>query len=106
MEDVEYTIYNKWFDAFIGELPELFYVYVKTTPDVSFKRVNKRNRLGESIPIEYLSKCNDYHNQWLSEVPEYKILEINADDDFDESRYNQVCSEVVGFITHSRENII
>ena len=106
MEDVEYTIYNKWFDAFIGELPELFYVYVKTTPDISFKRVNKRNRLGESIPIEYLSKCNDYHNQWLSEVPEYKILEINADDDFDESRYNQVCSEIVGFITHSRESII
>ena len=106
MEDVEYTIYNKWFDAFIGELPELFYIYVKTTPDISLKRLNTRKRQGEScIPLEYLTKCNEYHDKWLDNIPNCKILKINADDDFDEVRYNKVCEEAFGFMKTSRESI-
>ena len=106
MEDVEYTIYNKWFDAFIGELPELFYIYVKTTPDVSLKRINSRNRQGESsIPLEYLTKCHEYHDKWLNNIPKRKILEINADEDFDVSRYTNVCEEAFQFMKNSRESI-
>ena len=106
IEDVEYTIYNKWFDAFIGELPDLFYIYVKTTPDVCFSRVNKRNRHGEeTIPIEYLTTCNEYHTKWLYNVPGYKMLEINANNDFDESSYNKICEETFQFIKHSSESI-
>ena len=106
MEDLEYTIYNKWFDAFIGELPELFYIYVKTTPDVSLKRINSRNRQGESsIPLEYLTKCHEYHDKWLNNIPKRKILEINADEDFDVSRYNNVCEEAFQFMKNSRESI-
>jgi deoxyadenosine/deoxycytidine kinase len=53
---IEYTIYKKWFDEFIAEVPVSKVIYVKTDPQVAHKRVVIRNRPGEHIPIEYLER--------------------------------------------------
>lgn len=67
IEDVNYTIYNMWFNEFINlyELSTIF--YVKTKPVKCAERVIIRNRKGEDIPLEYLEKCNEYHESWLSQ---------------------------------------
>jgi deoxyadenosine/deoxycytidine kinase len=84
IEEVEYQIYNKWFDEFIDDIPEFHYVYVKTTPDVAHARVNKRSRQGEgNIPIDYLRKCHDYHNKWMRTIPTEKLLFLQGDIDTD-----------------------
>ena len=62
---IEYTIYKKWFDEFISEIPISKIIYVKTDPEVAHQRVIIRNRTGEQIPIEYLTRCHDYHEKWL-----------------------------------------
>jgi deoxyadenosine/deoxycytidine kinase len=66
MEDVEYQIYNKWFDEFIKELPPIDIIYVKTTPEIAKGRVEKRAREGECIPQEYLQACHRYHENWIN----------------------------------------
>lgn len=64
INQIEFTIYNKWFDEFkVNHVIE--YVYLKTRPDVSFERVLKRNRTGETIPLAYLEQCHEYHENWL-----------------------------------------
>ena len=84
IEEVEYQIYNKWFDEFIDDIPDFHYVYVKTTSDVAHARVNKRSRQGEgNIPIEYLEKCHDYHNKWMATIPSEKILYLQGNIDTD-----------------------
>ena len=35
-------------------------------PETCFVRINKRNRDGENIPLEYLKSCHDYHDIWLT----------------------------------------
>ena len=65
MEDVEYQIYNKWFHEFIEDIPTPHIVYVKTNPIIAKERVDKRARTGETIPLEYLKSCHDYHENWL-----------------------------------------
>lgn len=65
IEEVEYQIYNKWFDNFIEELPEIHIIYVKTTPAIALDRVKKRARNGEIIPTEYLENCHKYHENWI-----------------------------------------
>lgn len=62
---IEYTIYKKWFDEFISEIPISKIIYVKTDPEIAHQRVIIRNRTGEQIPIEYLTRCHDYHENWL-----------------------------------------
>jgi deoxyadenosine/deoxycytidine kinase/ribonuclease HI len=81
MEDVEYAIYNKWFDEFISDIPEIFTIYLRTDPEVAKKRVEKRARDGETIPLEYLTACHEYHERWLTSKPEHtiKTIDVNAD---------------------------
>ena len=64
IEHLEFMIYNKWFEEF-NIIQDIQYVYLKTDPQVSYERVLKRSRLGETIPLEYLENCSQYHDKWL-----------------------------------------
>lgn len=81
IEEIEYSIYLKWFDEFIEELPKLKIVYVETDPIIAKTRVEKRAREGENIPLEYLINCDKYHNDWLynKELGEMLIIDGNKD---------------------------
>ena len=65
MDHIEYAVYNKWFDTFTDEVPISKLIYLKTDPVVANERVLKRNRLGETVPLEYLTNCNKYHDDWI-----------------------------------------
>jgi deoxyadenosine/deoxycytidine kinase len=88
IEDVNYQIYTKWFDTFAQECPIHACVYVKTDPDICHERIVKRSRTGEdSIPLDYLKSCDDYHKSMLHEIlPMFKrgpedvvVLDGNVD---------------------------
>lgn len=64
ISQMEMTIYLKWFDEFVKEVPIDGYVFLDTDPVVASQRVEKRARQGESIPLEYLMKCDYYHKNW------------------------------------------
>ena len=66
IEEVNYTIYNMWFEEFVKELQLNAIFYVKTEPIKCAERVSIRKRDGEVIPLAYLEKCNKYHEDWLS----------------------------------------
>lgn len=65
IEKVDYTIYNQWFDEFLKDIPPVSTIYVRTEPTVAKERVDRRARKGETIPLDYLQLCHDYHEQWL-----------------------------------------
>jgi len=69
IEDVNYQIYLKWFDTFIEDYPISGVIYVKTNPQVCFDRIKQRSRIGESeIPLDYLTKCDEYHDNMMKEI--------------------------------------
>ena len=74
---IEYTIYKKWFDEFISEIPISKIIYVKTDPEIAHQRVIIRNRTGEQIPIEYLTRCHTYHENWLKKQ-DYEMITLNG----------------------------
>lgn len=82
IEEVNYQIYNKWFDEFIEDIPIQGLIYVKATPEKSYERVLKRAREGEVIPLEYLRNCHNYHNNWI-ENENIDVLTLDANEDFD-----------------------
>lgn len=81
IEEIEYQIYNKWFDNFIKELPEIKYIYIQTSPDIAYERILKRNREGESIEKEYICSCHKYHEEWLNSVTGVKFINGNNNTD-------------------------
>jgi deoxyadenosine/deoxycytidine kinase len=83
IEDIGYQIYNKWFDEFNNfNTVDYIHVYLKTDPIVSKKRVDKRARSEESIPIEYLAKCHEYHDKWLL-TTDQKVVLLDSNQDTD-----------------------
>lgn len=61
-----YSIYLKWFDTFVDCFKVNKIVYVKTDPEICYKRIQKRSRTGESnIELEYLKQCHRYHEKML-----------------------------------------
>ena len=86
MEEVEYAIYNKWFAEFIDDIPEIFTIYLKTDPEVAKQRVDKRARTGETIPLEYLITCHEYHDRWLASKPKSSVKTIDVNQDIDSKK--------------------
>ena len=82
IEQIEYTIYLKWFDDFIADLPPVQFIYLQSDPGVAFQRVKKRARQGESnISLAYLENCHQYHEQWLIGSNSYQknpLLRLNS----------------------------
>jgi deoxyadenosine/deoxycytidine kinase len=81
IEDIEYTIYQKWYNDFIKELPPISFIYLRTEPIISLTRVKERNREGETIPLEYLENCHKYHDNWLLGHNAAPLLKIDANVD-------------------------
>lgn len=65
MLEEEYTIYKKWFHYFQQEIEISGIIYVKTDVSVAKERCAKRNRLGETISIDYLEQCHRKHEEWV-----------------------------------------
>ncbi len=65
MNNLEYSIYNYWFDKYSKENNIDAYIYVTTDVDLSAERVKIRNRDGENIEKSYLQRLDDYHHNWL-----------------------------------------
>lgn len=63
----EYEIYKRWFHYFQQEIEITGIIYIRTDPEVAHARCLKRARPGETISLEYLTQCNENHEDWISE---------------------------------------
>lgn len=110
MSPLEWQIYKEWFSWLVetyAPRPKGF-IYLQTTPDVCFERINKRNRKEETgISVEYLSEIHGRHENWLvrkldivghvAEVP-VLILDCNKDFEHDVAQQKMHMQKVQEFI--------
>lgn len=86
IEEVEYQIYNKWFQEFTSNIPDIKIIYLKTNPKIAKERVNIRSRKGEeSIPLDYLEKCDIYHTNWISNINTKNKLTIDGNENINDN---------------------
>ena len=81
INNIDYQIYTKWFDEFLNDIPTVKIIYLKTDPIISYNRVIKRDRKGETIPLEYLTTCNNCHNDWIDTIDDVNKLIIDVGND-------------------------
>ena len=78
IRSVDYQIYLKWFDEFSVDLPISGLIYVAASPTTCQYRVTERNRQGETIPLDYLERCGQYHQEWIDTLPSHRICELDG----------------------------
>jgi len=84
INEIEYQIYNKWFDEFSDCVKKMKFVYIRTTPEISNLRVKNRARTGEYISLSYLQNCHYYHDIWLYSddiIEKSDLLVINGNEE-------------------------
>jgi deoxyadenosine/deoxycytidine kinase len=69
-------IYNEWYTELTegtGAWNHPVNIYIRTSPEICYDRIAARGRSGEEvISLEYLQKCHDLHERWLT-TTEYII---------------------------------
>ena len=95
MAQSEFEVLNAWFE-FLKNCPNVdlgvdMVVYLRTSPEVAYKRLKARARSEEKVvSIEYLKELHDLHEKWLIENKDKnlyggaEVLIIDADQDLNE----------------------
>jgi deoxyadenosine/deoxycytidine kinase len=119
MNDLEWHMYNDWFTLLVSDKckPPLGFIYLQTTPEISFERIKKRARSTEStIPLLYLKQIDDCHTSFLinkenilPELQNVPVLVLNCDEEFETNtlRLQEHLKQVILFIekTAARSDI-
>lgn len=98
IDEIEFKIYNNWFDEFAMDTQYDGHVYLRAVPQTCYDRVRKRNRNGEVIPIEYLTDCHDNHDNWLTQVGSTLVLNADIDCDTEVLEYQNLADKTVDYI--------
>jgi deoxyadenosine/deoxycytidine kinase len=90
IETINYNVYLQFYELYKDEFPTKGLIYINASPETCQTRINTRNRSGEeSIPIEYLQKCHEYHENWISNYERKEnLMIINTDNNM-----NDICNE-------------
>ncbi len=66
LDDIEYKIYDTWFNDFLVKHPINYYhIYLQVEPNICLERINSRNRGEETgISLEYLTLLHNQHEEW------------------------------------------
>jgi deoxyadenosine/deoxycytidine kinase len=81
IDEIEWATYNLWYNKLIKQMDEIDYafIYLKTEPQICKERIENRGRKGEeSISLEYLEKLSKKHDEWLNNMPQDKVLVLDA----------------------------
>jgi len=99
IEDVNYSIYLNWFDTFADDFTLAGMIYLKTDPEICYERIHVRSRAGEDvIPLEYLEKCDRYHNKMMHELSsDTKQLILNGNNNINDKLHEWI-NEVRSFL--------
>ena len=77
--NLDMLIMNSYNDSF-GWIPDII-IYIRTDPEIAKKRVDKRSRQGETIPLNYLKEIHNlYEKEYILEKkskPEIFIVDGN-----------------------------
>jgi len=104
INDIEFQSYKMWFDHFLEELPGILFVYLKTDANKCYERVAKRSRVEESkITLDYLVKCENYHNNWFDDNSNLLQLDGNVGVSV-HSEYLDILKQMINYKTNAPNN--
>lgn len=101
IREIDWVIYNYWFDTFLEKVKTDLIIYINTEPEICNERIIKRSRMGEEgIPLEYLQNCHKYHTLWLDSVT-IPIIIFQGQTDINENSYKPSTERILTSIKES-----
>ena len=81
INELEWKLYNKWYDTFSDWVSISGIIYITTSPETAETRLHIRAREGEdTITLKYLYGLDIQHRKWISET-HIPVLKISTESD-------------------------
>jgi len=91
ISDIDYKIYNKWYNIIHPTIKINKILYIQTSPTICKQRIINRNRNGEdNIDIEYLNQCHTYHENMMTIMEKEKVNVYRIDCEKDDIYKNSL----------------
>lgn len=101
MNAQEFAAYKYWCQYLVemSKKPTC-YIYLRTSPETCFSRMNLRNRQEESsVSMEYLEQLHKQHEDWFASILDtYVIVDGNVDFEHDEQSQLQLINNIASAI--------
>jgi len=95
INSMEWIMYLDWYTLFEKSLKINKVIYLKTDPEKSYERVNKRARDEEkTVALEYLKAVHYKHEKWLSNSPDALILNGNTEFETDNGEKTLILDKI------------
>jgi len=104
LNNIEWNLYNSWHKWLTDSLSlgGDAYIYLRTSPEVAYKRIKKRSRDEEmNIPFKYIKEIHDRHDKWLYKRSD-NILVIDGNVENSPERLENFKEQIKSFIKKLR----
>ena len=85
ISELEWKLYDQWYEWLLNDYnvrPDI-YVYLRASPDTSYKRMLERKRKEENgVPLDYIKSVSKKHDDWLLNEKESQVVTLSVDNDF------------------------
>jgi deoxyadenosine/deoxycytidine kinase len=113
MSEIEKQIYDFWFKWLLKLSKETKYkiepdafIYLKTSPEKCFERIQKRGREEEKeVTLEYITKVHEYHENFIEKLYNNNIPVLVLDGDIDNENKHDIYQQYAHEIEDFYENL-
>ena len=85
ISEMEWKLYDQWYEWLLNDYnvtPDI-YVYLRASPDTSYKRMLERKRKEENgVPLDYIKSVSKKHDEWLLNEKKSQVVTLSVDNDF------------------------
>ena len=100
INEIEWKTYLNWFNWLSKKLSISgdAYIYLRTSPEKSYSRIQKRGRGEEKeIPLEYIKEIHIKHEEWLAN-PRKNVLILDGNLENSPERLERFSNKILNFI--------
>jgi deoxyadenosine/deoxycytidine kinase len=117
MTELEWNMYNEWFNFLTSKKCKapLGFIYLYVDPEISLKRLKKRNRIAEkNISFAYLKQIHEHHEKFLikkdgvaNDLKDVPVLLLNCNEEFEENPdiFEQHTQKLQDFLLQTQKGI-
>lgn len=100
LDTIQYMIYQSMFYEFLDTTNDVSkFIFLMSSPNKCHDRIQIRKRPEEtSVSNDYLIKCHNYHQSWISTLTNKLIISGDDEFEFDEQIYNNIKNQIFDFI--------
>lgn len=95
ISDIEYKIFNYWYDYVFPIVKVTNVIYLKTLPETAYSRKSDKN-----IPKYYIQLLHSYHEEWLNDKSkELNVCVLDGNKNLDKNTLNTFYKQIDDFMS-------